>query len=62
MERHSPMEINWKDKWLSFDYQNESVKLQGIVPENVHCELISKELATLESQDKIWCVLELQTV
>jgi hypothetical protein len=43
LERHSPMEIDWKDKWLSFDYQNERVKLQGIVHENVHCELISKK-------------------
>ena len=20
LEQHSPMKVNWKDKWLSFDY------------------------------------------
>ena len=39
------------------------MKLQGIVPHTIHCELISsKELITLDSQDKIWCVLELKAV
>lgn len=39
------------------------MKLQGIVLETIHCELISsKELITLDSQDRIWCVLELKVV
>jgi hypothetical protein len=30
LESFSPMQIEWKQKWLSFDYQGTSVKLRGI--------------------------------
>jgi hypothetical protein len=30
LESFSPMQIEWKQKWLSFDHQGKSVKLQGI--------------------------------
>lgn len=63
LAQHSPMEVDWNAKWMSFDYQGAKILLQGISPKTVHCELITKkELAALEQQDKLWCILELQAV
>lgn len=63
LEAHSPMEVNWKEKWLAFDHQGTKAVLQGINPRKVHCDLIGhQELAQLAVQDKLWCLMELQTV
>lgn len=60
---HSPMEVDWKQKWLSFSYMGERVLLQGINPHIVNCDPVNKpELSALVHQDKLWCMIELQVV
>jgi len=55
------MEVNWKEKWMSFEYQGDKALLQGITSKILQCPLISRsELSALEIQDKLWCLLELQ--
>jgi hypothetical protein len=62
LAQHSPMEVDWNTKWMSFDYQGAKMLLQEISPKTVHCELITKELVALEQQDKLWCILKPQAV
>lgn len=57
------MEVDWKDKWLSFDYLGSKAVLQGITTRVKYCEHISnRELTTLADQDQLWCLLELRAV
>lgn len=37
LEHFSPMQIQWKEKWLSFPYQGNQVKLQGIQEPTSSC-------------------------
>lgn len=54
LEAHNPMEVDWKQKWLSFDYLDERTVLQRINPNLVKCEMINKsKLSTLVRQDKL---------
>jgi len=63
LEQHSPMEVNWKEKWMSFDNQGSKALLQGILPQVQSCqEITSHELSVLENQDQLWCLLTLQPV
>jgi hypothetical protein len=62
LAQHSPMEVDWNTKWMSFDYQGAKMLLQEISPKTVNCELITKELVALEQQDKLWCILKPQAV
>lgn len=63
LDQHSPMEMNWKEKWMSFDYQGSKALLQGILPQVQSCqEITSHELSVLENQDQLWCLLTLQPV
>lgn len=63
LEQHSPMEVDWMGKWLSFDYQGRRALLQGILPQVQSCEVITPhQLTILEHQDQLWCLLALQPV
>lgn len=63
LEAHSPMEVDWKHKWMSFQYLGERITLQGISSQLASCELITKpELAALVHQDQLWCLVELQSI
>jgi len=63
LEQHSPMEVNWKEKWMSFDYQGSKALLQGILPQVLNCmEITSQELSVLERTDQLWCLVELHSV
>jgi hypothetical protein len=63
LEQHSPMEVNWKDKWMSFDYQGSKAVLQGITPQiQSYQEISPHELTVLEHQDQLWCLLALQPI
>ena len=63
LEQHSPMEVNWKDKWMSFDYQGSKAVLQGITPQiQSYQEISTHELTVLEHQDQLWCLLALQPI
>jgi len=35
LESNSPMEINWVDRWLQFQYQCQVIKLQGLISKPV---------------------------
>lgn len=41
LEQHSPMQVDWVEKWIEFQYQNRAVRLQGISSSNPSCSLIS---------------------
>lgn len=63
LEAHSPMEVDWRKKWLSFEYQGEKAVLQGIAPRVHSCEPVNNsELAKLIQQDKVWCLVEVYAV
>lgn len=63
LEGHNPMEVDWKQKWMSFHYLGEKIVLQGISSQLTSCELISKlELAALVHQDQLWCMVELRSL
>jgi len=38
LETHSPMEVDWRKKTLSFDYQGDKAILQGITPRVLNCD------------------------
>lgn len=59
LEKHSPMNMQWAEKWFSFHYKGETIKLQGLQPEKTKCTVISGDrLYSLQKQDEIWCVVE----
>jgi hypothetical protein len=33
LEMHSPMKVHWRNKWLEIPYGNQTIKLQGVVPD-----------------------------
>lgn len=49
LELHSPMEVHWKLKWMSFLHNDKKVILQGIQPDLSSCELI--EFSEVENKD-----------
>lgn len=60
LEMHSPMVVHWKLKWLSFTHCGTKVTLQGILPNQMECQLISsEELDSLQRKDELWCILQL---
>lgn len=32
LSSHSPMQVDWAQKWLAFQYAGKSVTLQGVLP------------------------------
>lgn len=63
LEAFSPMQIQWKEKWLSFQLQNSTVKLRGIPDDNSSCQEISlNQLVALTKHDAVWNIVELYTV
>lgn len=60
LEQHSPMAVDWREKWLSFDFQGTRIKLQGVRPDTLNYEVISlQEVIQLEQKGELWCALEL---
>ncbi|XP_062187935.1 uncharacterized protein LOC133891241 [Phragmites australis] len=63
LERHSPMNIDWVAKWISFNHKGTDIKLQGISASSLHCHSIDDHtLLKLERNDDIWCVVQLYSV
>lgn len=54
LEKHSPMQIHWKSKWLQFQYARSAVKLQeALGPRNRGLSTYEKEyLAILVAIDQ----------
>lgn len=63
LENYSPMQVQWKRKWLCFSYQGTSVKLQGIQDTcQPSSEFSAQQLQALDKSDGIWCLVHLYTV
>lgn len=43
LEQHSPMEVDWANKWMTFEKKGQRVKLQGVKPVVDQCKVISME-------------------
>lgn len=59
LESLSPMQVQWKDKWLNFDYQGKQVKFQGI-QENLQSsqEITLNQLTAMEKSNDIWGLVQ----
>ena len=44
LAQHSPMQVDWVQKWMSFSYQGTVVTLQGLLPEDVAVTVFSISL------------------
>jgi len=55
LETFIPMQIQWKEKWLSFDHKNSTIWLHGVqdVVANVN-EITLNQLIAMEKQDLVW--------
>jgi len=63
LEMHSPMEVHWKLKWMSFLHQNTKITLQGVQPDLTTCPPISSfDVKILQKNDDLWCVLQLYSL
>ncbi|RLM69686.1 uncharacterized protein C2845_PM17G07550 [Panicum miliaceum] len=63
LEEFSPMEVHWKDKWMSFVHTGAKITLQGIVPDLTDCTSIAAgQLEQLLRKDELWCILQLYAV
>jgi len=59
LEQYSPMEIHWKNKLLSFEFQGHPIQLVGIQPNLQQCPIITApEMLQLHIQDQLWCIVE----
>jgi len=59
LEQFSPMEIQWAQKWLTFHYQGEKVKLQGLTNSISSLLPVSgDQLLAMLKQDDIWCAVQ----
>ena len=63
LETFSPMQIQWKEKWLSFNHQNSTIRLHGVqdAVANVN-EITLNQLIAMEKQDLVWGIVELYSV
>lgn len=63
LETFSPMQIQWKEKWLSFNHQNSTIQLHGVqdAVANVN-EITLNQLIAMEQQDLVWGIVELYSV
>lgn len=59
LEQYSPMEIHWKNKVLSFEFQGNQIRLVGVQPNLQHYPVISAlEVLQLHNHDLLWCIFE----
>ena len=63
LEMHSPMEIHWKHKWMSFLHQTVKITLQGVQPDLTSFHPISSsDVSVLQKKDDLWCILQLYSI
>lgn len=41
LSHHSPMSVDWKQKWLAFSYQGQQIHLHGLSPNLSQCPIIT---------------------
>ncbi|CAD6238786.1 unnamed protein product [Miscanthus lutarioriparius] len=60
LQQHSPMELDWKEKWLSFIHQEQKIQLFGLQPDLSSCPVITAtEVMQLQDADQLWGIWEL---
>jgi hypothetical protein len=60
LQMFSPMNIEWKEKWLSFQYQGTQITLHGI--KDTSCaapEITVNQLLGMEKSQSIWGMVQL---
>lgn len=63
LERFSPMEVQWVEKWISFLYQGKKIKLQGLKDRIENGPPISgDQLYAMQKQEDIWCVVQVYAI
>ena len=63
LELHSPMKIDWVQKWIEFPYCQQQVRIQGIVPQLQQCGAISlNHLHGLAKAGNLMYLLHISTV
>lgn len=63
LERHSPMQVQWAEKWLSFPHNGKNIQLKGIgdISDTIH-QISGDQLHAIQKQDDIWCMVQLYAV
>lgn len=63
LEKYSPMEVQWAEKWMSFWHGKQRVKLQGLVPKGGSCQTINgDQFFAMQKQNEIWCVVQIYSM
>lgn len=64
LSQYSPMQCNWAEKCLSFTYQAQTVKLQGIVSHSLQqlTAVTSDKLCKWQAGNDIWALAVVETV
>lgn len=63
LEKFSPMEVQWAEKWISFWYKKQKVKLQGLKASVNQClPLSGDQYFALQKEDGIWCAVQVNLV
>jgi hypothetical protein len=57
------MQIQWKEKWLSFTHQNSTIRLHGVQDDAASAnEITACHLIAMEKQEAVWGIVELYSV
>mgnify|MGYP000974018826 FL=1 len=59
---HSPMVIDWEQKWFSFQYQGSWITLQGELPKDCTYTVMSAELDSADSSEDSTHIPEVQAL
>jgi hypothetical protein len=63
LEQHSPMQVQWAEKWFSFVHHGKTIMLHGLGNSDGLCFHISgDQLYAMQKQDEIWCIIQLYDV
>ena len=64
LSQYSPMHCNWAEKWISFQYQGQMIKLQGVVSSSVPqlSEITSDQLCKWQAGNDVWALAVLEAL
>lgn len=63
LETFSPMQIEWKNKWLSFNHEGQTVKLQGISNDHPSCsEVTVNQLQAMVKAESVWGIVQVYSM
>jgi hypothetical protein len=59
LEQHNPMTCDWLMKWMEFEYQGTTVRLQGILPPNnsIVSKISGEQLHKLAKGNDMWALV-----